>query len=246
MSRAEAELRQAIERCYAAFARVPRPQRLDTSPVHDAEEMLRALTAAPLRDLTGEQIGPFSGSAMTTAGDEHHYRHFLPRILELAIDDPAWLGTEPPVIASRLKMAAWRGWPADQQSAVLHFFRAAFAAMLERHPRDATSAAEWFCGLIGLGDPPSLSIARWRASASPNAVLHMAAFIADEAKYLRRGATVRGAFWQEVSEEARAEVGKLLLSGATMNFLVAGVGRVSDEDCFYFLDTAVAELERQF
>ena len=38
------------------------------------------LTSAPLKELTGEEIGPYSGYAITTVGDADDYRHFLPRI----------------------------------------------------------------------------------------------------------------------------------------------------------------------
>ena len=64
---------------------------MEASPLRDAREILMVLSAVPLRELTGEQVGPYSGWAMTTVGNERDYRHFLPRILELAVVDPVWL-----------------------------------------------------------------------------------------------------------------------------------------------------------
>src|SRR5690348_5088149 len=104
MTQAEAVLRDAIEQYYAAFAAKPRPQKLEASPLRDPGAILATLTAAPLRELTGEQIRPYSGWAMTTVGTDRDYRDFLPRIFELAVIDPVWLGAEPPIMASRLNM----------------------------------------------------------------------------------------------------------------------------------------------
>ncbi|WP_292341355.1 hypothetical protein [Mesorhizobium sp.] len=44
------ELQRLIDDCYAAFASDPPPRSLHASPLRDA-------VAAPLRELTGEQLG---------------------------------------------------------------------------------------------------------------------------------------------------------------------------------------------
>ena len=246
MSEAKALLRVAIERSYSAFASMPRPQKLEASPFHDADEILQTLTSAPLRELENEQVGPYSCSAITTIGDERDYRHFLPRIFELAVTCPVWSGAEPPITASRLNMATWRSWPAEQQAAVLHFFRAAFAAVIQTHPYQGQHAAHWFCGIVILRSSAALTFERWRSSSSPNTALHMASFIIDEAKHLSRHAEVRGPFWGDVSSDVRREVAELLKSERTARFLQAAARQVSEDDQFYFLDAAVAELQRQF
>lgn len=246
MSEAEASLHDAIERSYAAFAGMARPQKLHASPLRDAEGILRTLTSASLRDLKGEQVGPYSGWAITTVGDDRDYRHFLPRIFELAVTDPVWPGAEPPVMASRLNMARWRAWPAEQQAAVLHFFRAAFDAVVERHPHEGQSAEDWLCGIVTLGEPASPAFERWRSSPSPNAALQMASFIIEEAKHLSRHAEVRGPFWEDVRADVRREVAKLLTAGRTRDFLQAAAGQVRAEDQCHYLEAALAELRRQF
>lgn len=244
MSENKAKLNDAIAQCYAAFANMPCPRRLTASPLRDGDKILRALTSAPLRELSGEQIGPYSGWAITTVGDGDDYRHFLPRILELSVIDPVWLGTEPPVVASRMEMACWRDWPAAQQSAVLRVFHAAFDALVEIHPHDAHSVDGWFCGLITLGQSVSLTVERWRCIASPNAGLHMATFINDNATGLHRHGEVRGAFWEVVNENARREVTRQILLDATADFLKATADHVSEEDRFYLTDPALHELHR--
>lgn len=71
---------------YSVFAPVPRPQRLHGSPLRDVDKILRDITAAPLRRLTADQLGLFATSAITTVCEPEDYRHFLPHILELAIE----------------------------------------------------------------------------------------------------------------------------------------------------------------
>lgn len=100
-------LQHAIDCCYDLFARYPRPLAFQASPLRNPAEILKTLTAGPLRELTGEQIGPYAGYAITTVGDVDDYKHFLPRILEQAVQQPIWTGTEPPIIGQRLKMANW-------------------------------------------------------------------------------------------------------------------------------------------
>ncbi|HEX8553587.1 MAG TPA: hypothetical protein VF695_02665 [Sphingomonas sp.] len=225
MSGAQTSLRESIERCYASFAAIERPGRLETSPLRDAGDILHTLTSAPLRALTGEQIGPYSGWAMTTVGNERDYRHFLPRILELAVDDPVWLGAEPAIIAHKLCMASWRDWPVKQRSAVLSFFQAAFDASLGAEAGADPKPDEWLCGLVLLGEPPLPIINRWRASGQPDAVLQMELFVDRERKNLDRRGAVRGSFWTHVQEEDRREVAELLLSAETTSYLEASAVR---------------------
>lgn len=244
MTDAEVNLRDAIERSYAAFAAMPRPEKLEASPVHDADDILRTLTSAPLRDLTDQQLALYSHSVITTIGDDRDFRHFLPRIFELSVG-PAWTGAEPAVIASRLNMASWRDWPEEQRSAILQFFRSAFATAIDRHPNYDNIAVDWFSGLTILGDSPSLIFERWRSTRSINAALNLAAFIIDEAKHIRRHHEVRAPFWEAVMPEVRRDMAERLASETTREFLAAARSDVSEEDRFYLLDAAMAELQRK-
>ena len=242
MSDAALRLRDAIAQSYEDFVGIACPVKLETSPLRNGDEILRALTSAPLRQISGEQIGPYSGWAITTVGDDRDYRHFLPRIFELAVTDPVWLGTEPPVIAGKLNMGAWRNWPASQQSAVVQVFNAAFDAMVEKHPDDWPSqSANWFCGIATLGEPIAPVIDRWRTSNWANAALNLAGLINAESKNIHRHGEVRGSFWKEVSEELRRDVAQLLMEDQTMAFLRSAADLASEEDRFYFLDSAIAQ-----
>src|SRR5260221_8710240 len=96
-----AAAQDALEAAYKAFADVPRPLRIERY----GEPILQFLTSKPVRELSGDWIGPYSGWAITTAGSGRDYQYFVPRILEEALLNPVWMGTDPDVIASKLKLA---------------------------------------------------------------------------------------------------------------------------------------------
>src|SRR5215217_3970660 len=86
---ADAALTEATERLYHTFAPYPlRPViaacphcvEAGTIPRADRDAMRRA----PLRALDAEHLRRYATSALTTWGDDVDFRHFLPRLLELA------------------------------------------------------------------------------------------------------------------------------------------------------------------
>ena len=92
---ADDKLRAAIDTLYSVFARYEVPQELD-APEHREPEKLRGeLTAVPLRKLDSNALDPYASWAMTTVDGPDTYRHFLPRILELALESHAHIGLEP-------------------------------------------------------------------------------------------------------------------------------------------------------
>lgn len=244
MAAAETALRDAIEACYRAFAEFPVPRTLAASPLRDAKAILHTLTAAPLRQLEEEQIGPYAGWAMTTVGNARDYCHFAPRIFELSIDQPYWLGTEPVVMASKLVMADWRDWPADRRRAVLDFFHAAFAFSRVRHTDETEDASLWLAALVMLGEPLAPLFEAWRAEPSANAALQIANILSREGKQLYRHGEMRAPFWDEVDIDARCTFARLLLSGDTRALLESAMLHFTDEDR-WVLDTALAELDRK-
>lgn len=140
-------LAAAVERAYLAFEDVWRPRRIEASPYQDPAAV-GALIAVPLRDLTDEQIGAYAGSAMLTIGSGEDYNYFIPRILELAIHAPFWMGTEPERLAERLEMAGWRSWPAAQRAAIIDVFELAHA-LSEQEDNE-----EWGNALVRLKEVP--------------------------------------------------------------------------------------------
>lgn len=243
MNDPEAHLAAAIEAAYEAFAAYPLPRVLNTSPLRDPKAILRQLSSAPLRDLSDEAIGPYSGWALTTVGNDLDYRHFLPRIFELAVADPAWLGCDPPVLADKLEYAYWRSWPLPEREVVIGYFRAAHIAMIARHPDMAFDAALWLCGLVKLGEPLAEAFGDWFNATSPNAALQLARFVNEQAPNWRRSHEVRGPWWDGLSPALRHEIARELMSERS-RAKIEGATDASDEDRFYLIDAALIEMQR--
>jgi hypothetical protein len=222
------ELVAALQQAYQVFANLARPAHLAASPHRDGDRIFSTLTAAPLRELTGEQIGAYAGWAITTVGSGDDYRYFLPRILELAVEEPVWIGAEPPVIAGRLKRADWEMWPADQRDACLLVFQEAFRWAIQAHPNDA-DASDWLCGVATLNGPVGELLAAWRRSTSPNTALQLAAFAKANSGVVAND-SIFGGFWDYAGAAPRRAIAEWLVTRATREQLTAGLRTVAPDD----------------
>ncbi|QUD86347.1 hypothetical protein [Phenylobacterium montanum] len=219
----------ALDNAYAAFASYPPPIELEAAPTRDPKAILASLSAAPLRHLAGEQIGPYAGWAMTTVGTVLDYKHFLPRILEQAVMNNVWMGTEPTIIAQRLEMASWRAWPQEEQEAVESVFQASWSWARQLNPEDGGDAASWFCGLAVLGLDVQAAISDWLTPPPPEPGLQLALLVQDASGLLSRLDEELG-YWSYVSEATREIVINWLLSEPVRASIEASLEMVEDFD----------------
>lgn len=77
---------KAIENLYAAFADVPRPTEIEGCHCCINEEEIVVLLQKPLRDLSGDDLGPLWYSSPSTVGTWENYCYFFPRLLEVSLD----------------------------------------------------------------------------------------------------------------------------------------------------------------
>lgn len=232
----ETSLQKRIDDCYAVFAAYPRPRTLNAAPTRDPRTLLATLTSAPLHALTPEQLGPYAGWAMTTVGDVDDYRHFLPRILELATVGQGWLGLDPPFIAGKLGYAGWPTWPPDERKAVLALFAEAWRAGLREHP-DEVDPSGWISAIALLGGDLDAALAAWLSTPGPNAALHLAAFFQGEAESLiRKPRNV--AYWGNVDEDAIERMQRWLRGEEPRRLLLWAKALVEPKD-EWLLDSAL-------
>lgn len=192
-------LRRAIDACYEAFSVYPVPSALEASPLRDPVQILQSLTSAPLRELSDENIGPYAFSAMTTVGGVEDYKHFLPRILELALLSTGQPGLEAEIIALRLNYGEWRYWPIQEQRAITAVFEESFDAVKQRHI-DEVEAGGWLCGMAILGLPVSNMLDDWVASPHPNSGLQIASFVSHATAFIHATGKEDRAYWSYVDQ----------------------------------------------
>lgn len=199
--RANRDLSEALAALYAAFAGYPPPEDLEASPLRDAEAILAHLRSAPLKQLSAASLGRYASCALTNVGDVAEYKHFLPRIVHLAVvggeGEP---GLDACCIASKLNYGVWLGWPDRERFAIVRAFSAAWARLRFFHP-DERDAEEWLCAsaILGLDVVPKL--AAWLKDTSVESMLQLADFIIGTgALYVPDG------YWESVPPEIRSEI----------------------------------------
>lgn len=219
------EVQAALDRCFDVFSLYPLPKSWDFSPYKDGDTMLRELSSAPLRELAGEQIGPYAGSAVLTVGGVDDYKHFLPRILEQAVFDPAWMGTDPDIISRRLVMMNWRHWPDEECQTIYSLYERCFSQAILEHPEHSHfSAKKWFWGLVTLGGDAAEALRNWISVPSAHAALQLARFVSEARWYIENSSA------DDLSLEALDEVRRWLLSGAPQAFLVEAAATIAEAD----------------
>lgn len=234
-------LSEAIDTVYDVFSRYRRPQRLEASPAKDNTRIWGMLIAAPLRQLSGEQIGPYSGSAIYTIGGVADYKHFLPRILEEAAVGGTWLGTEPEIIAARLNYAAWRAWPKPEGAALLGVFYAGWRCAMRQHPDTGADAESWFCALAKLGEPLESLLLEWLEGAAGGKLVQLADFVR-KLNAISALESSEQIYWHDINDEARAKVIVFLTSAAVQAALDFAEG-ITDEDDLWRVQQAKQVIE---
>lgn len=166
---------------------------------------------------------------MTTIGGVEDYKHFLPRILEQAVECSGWMGTDPPIIGERLKLGEWLKWPLQEQEAVRDLFIEAWKQVLQDHP-DEEDAENWLCGIANLGLDVSVALEIWGAAPSVNATLQLAAFcMSSDGSVFEMDVEERG-YWAYPSEANIRLVRNWLLSDGVSRRISTARSRVRSPD----------------
>ncbi|MFD6100957.1 hypothetical protein ACFVWN_32060 [Nocardiopsis flavescens] len=127
-------MKEAVERLYAVFARHRLSARINGCPHCVTDEDQRMLRGSPLRELGEGDLRRFVAKALTTWGGVDDLRHFLPRILDLALPGDGFIDID--TVAAKLDLARWGEWPADERAAVRACFAALWLRTLDREPEE--------------------------------------------------------------------------------------------------------------
>ena len=232
----EEPVQKAVEDAYAAFASYARPAKWRAAPGKNGEQLLARLSATPLREAERDAVGRYAHSALYTIGDVDDFKHFLPRILDLAVRDPrhGWIGLDAPIIAAHLQYASWRTWPSVEQDVIGRVFETAFDLRCRLHPGESPSD-DWLCGMAALGLDVSGVLQRWLHPLSLEGVLQVAHLTGLDLEHLAR-ADVEGGYWTFVDSSNRQSIVQWLLTDEVRSGLTWGLGVAVGDD--------VADLER--
>jgi len=192
-------LHDAISRFYTMFAPYPLHRFIAGCPCCVGPTDDARIRSKPLRDLTAEDVGRYSFKALTTWGTVDDYKHFLPRLLELVIDDPSF---DEVIVPTKLQWAQWQHWPEQERRVIDSYLLAVWRcilgsddpAPLRRWPDD------WVTFIGRIVDDMTSYLALWQDSTVVSARRHLASFVCDNSIYLlpNKGArTLLDVYWKE-------------------------------------------------
>lgn len=175
------ELSDAIEHLYAAFQDYPLPASTYPCPCCHSVDSERPLYSRPLRELREEDLEQYARDALLVWGGVNEFRHFLPRVFEIAALGSGFRRTEREIVFSKLYYGEWNAWPRKEQEAVQQFLLALWRRALEESPSDDLSEppriAEWLCVLAQIRSGFTPYFTEWLSQSSPNAAWNLAATI---------------------------------------------------------------------
>ncbi|XUY30450.1 hypothetical protein RMR21_025530 (plasmid) [Agrobacterium sp. rho-8.1] len=226
-------LRQRLDGAYEVFARYRRPLVFHASPLRDPEMLLKQLTAKPIRHLDVGDVQEYASAALTTVGTVEDYKHFLPRLLDLATESGV---VEPEMIALKLKTAEWRAWPENERQCLEEIFVHACVDAFKQHTDDYL-AGKWLVSLAILNIDLGGLWTHVFASKDDCCALQIAHLLLSDNLFASDPS--KRAYWEDVPETTINETRSWLLSQETRSLLLSVSFRTRSEDG-WLLEKAIA------
>ena len=237
------ELRGAIEHLYVVFEPY-HVQTLVGCPHCTSDEHGRYLASHPLKRLAPADLERYAFKAMTTWGTVQDFKHFLPRVLEIAAEGAFNQSVDVEVVFSKLEYGDWHQWPERERAAVTGYLRSLWLDLLSRYPHPL-EADECLCGIgNAVGDMTFYLDASSAAKGCP-AMLHLAEFVeANVGPVYRKRQTpiLRNAFWEDRPAQAR-QVSEWLLDPARVDQVERAFFRCGGDESERLLSVAREQLE---
>lgn len=231
-------LSSAIEGLYNTFSRYGLPRESSYSThTNITEDDVARLRATPLRTLPPQDLAKFSFKALNTWGDEDEFRHYLPRMLELAVLVPNW--TPLASLLGKLDTGRWTEWPPAEQQAIIRFVIELWNWVIGDE-RARVSAVDLLLGASNAGIPLAPLMERWEQAAGLTAVRHLGSLINQEQDAL----IASGSLGRRWSAEARRAFGELTRSSAIRQRLETAFFESGDPETSDSVSRALAILDR--
>ena len=158
---AQARVQSALEASYRLFA-APPPSIIEGCPCCIEERGVDVLLTTPLWELSGKDLWSYVSGVFYTIGSERDFKYLLPRILDIAINDPG-NSNDPEIVLGKVGLANWLSWPRDERAAIEELVDSWFELALTRDLADAgkgwigTETEAVLCGAARL----DLPLSRW-------------------------------------------------------------------------------------
>ncbi len=140
-----------IEQLYATFAG-PVPREIEGCPCCLDTRNGDLLLTTPLRAIDGMKIWRYVSGVFLTVGGVTDFPYLLPRILDIALNDPSESNSIE-IVLGKLRLAGWDAWPKSERAAIIAVIDALFDAAVASGTADpddpwlmSSEAAAVLCG----------------------------------------------------------------------------------------------------
>lgn len=209
------DLAVAVDGLYRAFESYSRPQwfegceccwdgdPIDDPGVHGDRGRVRVTApgeSRPLRELKASELADIAAEVPLTAGTLDVLKHYLPRILEIAVTQGfEWLALE--VVFQRLNDGAdagsepWTQWPDGERRALRSSFRALWVDRLETVDDDGSAVDRALCAIGSVEPDVDWYLAEWLRFEHPRAAENLLHFLQLNAHDMSRG-RLGNVYWE--------------------------------------------------
>jgi hypothetical protein len=225
-------LADLVKAAYTALADCPVPKHVEGCPCCRPFDADRALLDTPRWLLEPDGLAEYLTSALTTWGDDEHFKYFAPRILELVVTERVEY-PDVEIVLGKFRAAGWTSWAPAHRHAVGELLDHYWTTALATHP-GPRPVADVLCALGQALDDLRPLLDRWALLGDRAAALHLRDFaaIANEVRVTGR---LPNAFWNERPAQRR-QVVCWLLSAQLETAVEAAFFRAGDTG-----DAALAE-----
>ncbi len=230
----------AIEALYATFARYKLNGPVDGCPHCTSSEDDRLLNSDPLQKLPPANLERFAFKAVSTLGTLEDFKHFLPRILELAALGGNIGHTLFEIILGKLDYAGWTHWPQREGQAIRDYLSALWQHQLCHYPAPV-DADDCLCGIGNCESDLRPYLQIWQRENGAASLNHLTDFIGHNARHLLKEKRLGNAFWEEREPQAR-QVIEWLLNAAMTKKLESAFFNCKDATLAEKLSTAADQL----
>jgi hypothetical protein len=186
-------LNAAIKGLYRTFARHKLHGPVVGCPHCTSSADDRQLRSKPLHNLTGDDLERFAFKALTTLGTVDDFKHFLPRLLEIAAELEVG-STNFEIVLGKLCDGDSTHWPDTERAAIEQYFIALWRYVLAAFP-SSLDASTCLCGIAQAVDDLTPFLSEWQLNASLPALRHLTDFIGQNANEVMKHRKLRNAFW---------------------------------------------------
>jgi hypothetical protein len=203
----------SIQSLYEMFAVFRKPADFPACECCWSNAEKEDLLKRDLAELSEEELSMYAADVFFTVGSVADFKYFLPRILELSVNDQ-FIWPDPEVVLAKLRLADWNDWPEHERAAVLRVLEEKFVSLLHDEGSDGQAIDSWICAL---GRSVSDITPYLDQLLEKGAKVHLMNFIEWNYSYLLKG-ELANPFWADASDNRRrvlawlnrAEVKRLL------------------------------------